>query len=1680
MFLKQAVIPPTILLTIALSYTKKLTFFTAFTIVMLASVNAQPVSDFSVSKSTGCSPLLVSFTNQSQQAVSYSWNFGNGNTSTLPNPSASFIQAGVYNVKLTVKDASGQTAVSEKQITVVSNPVADFAVDKLKACVNDSILFTDRSVNGSSPITSWSWDFGDGSNSVKQSPDAVKYTFSDQFKITLVVRDNNGCQSSVTRSNYIQVSDIKAGFTSSSSKSCRGPLSVLFEDTTKTGTQLYTYSWDFGDGQNASGKSISHTYTNAGSYGVNLTVSNASGCNRSVLKENLVSILQPKAAFTASNTAGCAPLKVNFLNLSETADSNNTVYQWTSSAAHTSTLKQPEFIFTQPGTYTVKLRMTVNGTCTDSVVRTAYITVHPKASAQISVSASQFCSVPAVVRASASLADGSQVAAWLWGDNTSGSEQEKTYSSYGEFRIRLVVRNSMGCVDTVALAQPVVVKAPQLTAQISKKSGCAPFSSTLKASSAALNQWEWKVNGVKISSSQQVTVNIADTGVHVVSCTGVNADGCSVTVYDTIVAGMKITPDFATSKQQTCYNDSAFLFFNRTPADSAQIADKWIWNFGNGVTAVTKETNHKYAAPGVYEAKLIAVHKGCSTESVPVTLTVNGPKATFSLPVVSCSNDSIVFADLSKGSNKRTWNLGDGTISEEQSLKYKYAVAGKYTVSLTVSDTLSGCTDTMTGALIIPVIEAPVLRYTQSDSAICPGQTVRLTDQSTGPIASTTFTFGNGSTVSNKNAAFSTIIKGYYSVKLTVKTTNGCSYTMSKDSAIRVYGEKVELQISNANGCLPLTVKASDMGTTEFPVVNRIWKWGNGDTSASASNTSEYTYQQLPQDQQKGYTVTLFVTDAKGCTYPASYVVKPTKPAARFNYTVNKGCGQDTVRFASLAKGVAPLTFKWMFASDSSNLLNPQRVFSGNSASTIAVNMIVADTNNCIDSVSQNILVDTRTPLAKFYATPEKILDCPGPPVFFHDSSITGASAIKTWEWMFGDNTRSQMINPAKTYLEPGSYDVKLKITDSLGCVSVLEKKDYIRISGPLASYTITSKAGCMPLGVSFKALSGNTKKFEWDMGDGTIDTNATYKHTYFTPGKFFPSLSITDSNGCKRTLPVSDTVIVHSLPVPELESDKHKICKGSSVTFSNRTRHDKKVSLSQWDFGDGNKSMKPGLMAFDHTYEVAGNFTVRLKVTDELGCSDSIAKPSVVQAFYDSIAPAVPSVIHATVLNNESTQLVFRKNQESDFEKYTLYYRYSASGKADSLVIRSVNDTVFTDFGLNTLENRYFYSVSATDACRNVSAPSPLHATMQLTASPAVNAVQLSWTGYKGWKPAQYEIHRLNTTTAAFEPIATVAGDATVYTDSFPACRKTHYYRIKAVENGAQGSYSWSDTSGALPVFESTIPTTSHVRVTVEDNAHTRLEWKNVTHRYAYQVLLYRGVNNAEPVLYKQLNPGDTVFTDHEVNVHNNAYTYITYLQDACGAMSKPSNPSRTLLLGVELQQTGKPGYNPELNWNEYLHWDSGVEDYEVEFKYDSLDQFTVKTKTSALSFFDKDIDEQQRKYCYQVVARQKGNNAIQSRSNMVCTSTDPKLFAPNAFTPNNDGINETFSVKGVFIESFNLKVWNRYGEQVFESNDMQEGWDATFRGEAAPADGYVYLAEAKGRSGKLVTITGTVTLMR
>ncbi len=266
----------------------------------------------------------------------------------------------------------------------------------------------------------------------------------------------------------------------------------------------------------------------------------------------------------------------------------------------------------------------------------------------------------------------------------------------------------------------------------------------------------------------------------------------------------------------------------------------------------------------------------------------------------------------------------------------------------------------------------------------------------------------------------------------------------------------------------------------------------------------------------------------------------------------------------------------------------------------------------------------------------------------------------------------------------------------------------------------------------------------------------------------------------------------------------------------------------------------------------------------------------------------------------------------------------------------------------------------------------------------------------------------------------------------------------------------------------------------TVKNDKNIRIKWKlgNTDIPGEYVLERANGKTNRFEVI-ANLNNDQQAYLDRDLMVDSLNYIYRLKKRDSCGNESPYSNPVTS---PVKLSADEGDG-NPKLNWTEFIGWD--ISHYEVQAQNKQTGQFNTvsgyeKVSPNRRNLIDSVTETGFKRNCYRIVTHKAADSSIQSISNVNCIDPTMRIFIPNAFTPDGNGINDKFVVKGTYVVDYSIKIFNRWGEKVFESDSMEESWDGLYKGEKAPAGVYIYTIQAEGANGALKKEKGQIKLIR
>jgi PKD repeat protein len=690
--------------------------------------------------------LTVNFINASTGASSYSWAFGDGNSSTDASPSHTYATDGTYTVTLSATNACG-TVTTTQTVTVATAPTAGFTADPTIGCAPLTVQFTNTS---SANAVNYDWQFPGGtpSSSDQQTPPAIVYNVAGTFTATLTVSNAAGSNS------FSQIIIVNGGPTANFSSTVNG-LTATFNNN--SGNSL-SYSWDFGDGDSSSDENPSHTYAADGTYTVVLTASNL--CGTSTFTQTVVITTEPSAGFSASTTSGCAPLTVQFNDISAGAPVSWS-WEFPGGTPSTSTDQNPTVIYFTPGVYDVTLVVTSAGGSTSSFTQPNLISVFgaPATGFSYNVSGSEVTFINSSVDATSYV--------WNFGDGSTSTEEnpEHTYAEDGIYNVSLAATNNCGTTifeQTVTIATP-----PTAGFNPGNATGCTPFTvqfTNTSSSNASSYLWDFPGGNPSSSTDENPTVTWNTAGVYVVTLTATNGAGSSTSTA-TITVNPTATAGF------TYQLGGLTAVFTNTSTNGTS----YVWDFGDGSNQSTEANpSHTYAQTGNYVVSL-SVTNSCGTVTIVQTIAIKG-----SAPVPAIDSDSesgclpyaVQFTDQSAG-DPVSWNWtfegGAPANSNVQNPLVNYTTPGTYDVTLEVTNAFGTSIQVFPDYITVQTAPAAGFTFTADQT------TVTFTNASQN-AASYVWNFGDGNSSTEANPVHTYGAAGTYNVSLAA--TNNCGTTI--------------------------------------------------------------------------------------------------------------------------------------------------------------------------------------------------------------------------------------------------------------------------------------------------------------------------------------------------------------------------------------------------------------------------------------------------------------------------------------------------------------------------------------------------------------------------------------------------------------------------------------------------------------------------------------------------------------------------------------------------------------------------------------------------------------------------------------------------------------------------------------------------------------------------------------
>lgn len=1493
---------------------------------------------------------------------------------------------------------------------------------------------------------------------------------------------------------------LTANFTATPITGC-SPLIVQFFNTS-TGNPT-TYQWDFGNAASSVLQNPSTTYTAPGTYTVTLTIGNGTTTNTKTITNYITVLGKPIVDFTTPDTAGCPPLTVQFTNNTQPVTPGPATYAWAFGDGFTSTAQNPGHTYPTPGYYTVTLVATNSGGCTQSLTKTNYIHVLTPPVADFTGNPTSYCDVPANVSFTSNIIGTNPFSyAWAFGNTltSAAANPSTTYNTPGIYTVSLIVTDARGCKDT--MVKPSYITVGDLVANFapSPSSGCVNTPLTFNSNSTGATNYTWKFGdgSLPVTTTATTVTHVYTTAgtynVKLIAMNGVCVDSITIPV----VIHPQPNANFSFAPVHPCPVPSTINFTNTSTG-----ASSYEWLFGDGGSSTSNSPSHTYGTNGWYSPQLIAISNyGCmDTVSYPDSLKIYDLElAAGAVPYQGCAPLTVHFsssrftsfpglgANYPYGISTYYWDFGNGNTSTLDTPTNVYTNPGSYTIVLTVT-TVNGCTATDT--IHVLVGPHPVASFTAAPDTVCNHQMVYFTNTSTN---ATTYLwdFGDGGSTGATNPGHPYSPSGIYTVILHAYN-NGCEDTFMVPNMIVVHDPTSKFYAKYSCDT-PLMVKFIDTATVG--ATSRLWWFGDGGTSTSTKPTHTYA-------AAGTYNVSLITyNNVYGCTDTMTIPIKVLDPVASFVASDTTICKNETISLVSSYTSPNIMQIDWLVGSQAlvDTLDSIQYTFPVTGYYTVKVR--IQDEHLCWDTCKKTNYILVAKPVAQFVGAPT--VGCAPLTVTFTDQSVpTTGTTITTRDWTFG-NGNIGTGSPVSTIYPGGVYDVKLIVTDNIGCKDTLIKQAYIDSRKPIALFSANDTASCIGTVLNFaNSSSGTGLTCNWSFGDGGTSTLFSPTHAYTQTGSFTVRLIVTDASGCKDTLTKNAYINISKPNASFTMSDTLAICPPLNVLFTNTSTGSSNYT---WDFGNSSGS---SLASPTCIYTAGGIYNISLIAINAEGCTDTAYGNANIMGYaggltYSPLSGCKPLLVNFTANLNNVPSIVWDFSdgvtQPANGVNTTTHLYTTPGVYIPKLILSDGAGCLNSSVGIDTIKvDGVLAGFINSPACVNT--PITFTDTSFSFFSP-VNA--WSWNVNNGSQTGtNNSITYLYSFTGSY-PVTLIATNA-------HGCKDTVTKNITinplpiinagldtsvcvgdaAILSATGGmSYSWTPAASlSCPTCQTTnaSPSSATVFTVTGTDALGCKNIDNVTVNIqtittsavgpggeicddsTIQLLAY-GAQHYEwkptTSLDNYLIP-DPVASPHVTTV----YTVLGW-EGSCPPDShqvkvtvwpKPTvnaGSDETIVAGSSVMLQATAG-----NAIQYLWTPSATLSCSTCSNPTAKPSVTTQYKVTAIS----------SKGC-------KNSDSVV----VIVICDQGQLFIPNLFSPNGDGMNDVFYPRGVGLKEItSFRVFDRWGEIVFEKTNMNlnvesEGWNGTFKGKELAPDVYVYMLEGICETGEQINWKGDISLMR
>ncbi len=759
---------------------------------------------------------------------SYYWDFGDGTSSTLKNPTHKFTTEGDYAVTLTVSNGCGSK--SETMYIYVMKETADCIAKFTYDTTGLEVTFNNNSIGDN---LKYIWELGDGTISERKNP-VHTYPHAGIFEARLMIQDTvNFCSDEIYVMVKVGTVECYAEFVYTVNNTNN---SVVLSD--QSFGSFDSWFWEFGDGSFSEEQNPSHAYMYPGVYSVCLSVYDeaGTGCMSQYCKEITVGSVDIIAEFNY-----VVYHQENEVQFYDDSEGEVTHWYWEFGDGTYDTVPDPAHYYDEPGYYPICLSVYNEMTgAFDYKCKELIVTGDTTAT----MTGADFSFFVDPGTNTVTFMDESMGATdwyWIFGDGTYDEEQNTShvYPGPGIYEVCLIVYNSSTgeqsdiCKFIQVGTFDCNIKA-QFEYYINPQQRSVNFSNI---STGTSDSWFWEFGDGTTSTQQNVNHIYQEPGFYLVSLAVRNSANDCIDYY----------ADFIQVGAADCKSN---FDFSITDATSNTVSftenaigniEHYFWFFGDGEISELENPTHTFDFPGMYNVSLTVFDEsGLCMDYYEKEIQVGTIDCNADFDVyVDSLNRMAYFTNNSLGNATHLfWIFGDGTISEESNPVHQYYAPGYYEVSLTTFNDLNGCMDYDEKVLLIGSpgedIQADFIYQTDPTT-----RTVTFYNESYGEDLSFIWDFGDDNKLTDENPVHTYTEGGYQFVCLTAYNTDGIESTICE--MIKVSDD------ANAD-CLAEFIFTVDSASKTVEFTDKsfgdpdVWEWIFDDGTISTLQNPEHTY----------------------------------------------------------------------------------------------------------------------------------------------------------------------------------------------------------------------------------------------------------------------------------------------------------------------------------------------------------------------------------------------------------------------------------------------------------------------------------------------------------------------------------------------------------------------------------------------------------------------------------------------------------------------------------------------------------------------------------------------------------------------------------------------------------------------------------------------------------------------